>query len=519
MSRQDLHTNTLTRVLLNLKDTSGKGITFIKGNAEEEVLYYDQLIREAMQVLGSLQQRGIQSGDELILQVEDNRTFIILFWACIFGKIIPVPLSTGNQDDHKLKLLKVYQTLNRPWLVCDQQQLDRLEKYATENDHTDLFKTIRQNTFAPGELESAEQPGIIQKTDTADIAYIQFSSGSTGEPKGVILTHANLVANITDIASRSGVDADDRMLSWMPLTHDMGLICFHLTGVIAAAAQYLMPTTLFVRRPVLWIEKANEHKISLLYSPNFGYSYFLAAFNSASGEAAGWDLSSIRIIYNGAEPISHELCERFIHTLGQYGLRATAMYPGYGMAEASVAVCLPNPGDPMRSYNVNRKSLKTGKKIKLVDKDESGVSFMEVGYPIPQCRVRIADDNDNELKDECLGNIQIAGANVTAGYYNNEAATEKVITTDGWLRTGDLGFFINGRLVITGRAKNIIILYGQNYYPQDIERAVEQVQGIGPGKVVACGVKNPSSWKEELVLFILFKEKLPQFVALIRSYR
>jgi tyrocidine synthetase-3 len=519
MSHQDLHINTLTRVLLSLKNASGKGITFIKGNAEEDVLYYDQLIQEAMQTLGSLQQRGINNGDELILQVEDNRQFILLFWACLLGRIIPVPLSTGSQDDHKLKLLKVYRTLNRPHLVCDKQQLERLEKYADENDYTDLFQIVRRNSFAPEELESTTQPGIVQEADAADIAYIQFSSGSTGEPKGVILTHANLVANITDIASRSGVGADDRMLSWMPLTHDMGLICFHLTGVIAGVGQYLMPTALFVRRPVLWIEKANEHKISLLYSPNFGYSYFLAAFNDTSDAAAGWDLSSIRVIYNGAEPISHELCERFIHTLGRYGLRNTAMYPGYGMAEASVAVCLPNPGDPMRSYIVDRKSLKTGKKIKLVDKGESGVSFMEVGYPIPQCRVRITDDNDNELKNGCLGHIQIAGANVTAGYYNNEAATEKVITTDGWLRTGDLGFFINERLVITGRAKNIIILYGQNYYPQDIERAVEQVKGIGPGKAVACGVKNPSSWKEELVLFIMFKEKLSQFVALLPALR
>jgi len=520
MNRQDLHTDTLIGVIMQLQHTSNKGVTFISGNAEEEVLPYDQLLQEAMRMLGALQQRGIHTGDELILQVEDNRKFIVLFWACLLGKIIPVPLSTGSQDDHKLKLIKVFQNLHQPYLICDRLQLERLEKYAAANAQDTVFSAIEKNTLLLEEFTAADHPGIVCEVTPRDIAYIQFSSGSTGEPKGVILTHANLVANISDIAFRSDVTADDRMLSWMPLTHDMGLICFHLTGMIAGAAQYLMPTALFVRRPILWIEKASEHRISLLYSPNFGYSYFLTAFNNLLRENIKWDLSAVRIIYNGAEPISHELCDRFISTLGQYGMPATAMYPGYGMAEASVAVCLPDPGNPLRSYNADRTSLQTGKKVKLVTpEDKTAVSFMEVGYPIPQCRVRIADDDDNVMEQGVLGNVQITGANVTAGYYNNPVATGKIFTPDGWVRTGDLGFFQNERLVITGRAKNIIILNGQNYYPQDIERAAERVEGVGPGKIVACGVKNPGSWKEELVVFVLFKDKLPQFVSLLAVLR
>lgn len=519
MDRSNKDFDTLIPAIKAHGQSSDRGITFINSSTEERFVSYVQLYEKAVFALGKLQQMGLSTGDQVIIQLEDNETFIIMFWACILGGIVPAPLSTGNQDHHMHKLMEVAEVLDNSRLICEPGQVQRLEKFAAKQGHQKIFKKIVKQVIQIDHVLKHKEAGTICKAKPSDIAYIQFSSGSTGAPKGVVLTHQNLVCNTGDIASRSQIKETDRMLSWMPLTHDMGLICFHLTGVVSGINQYLMPTALFIRRPLLWIEKASEHKASLLYSPNFGYSYFLSAFQSYKAEKA-WDLKAVKLIYNGAEPISMELCQRFMEALSTYGLSATSMFPGYGLAEASVAVCLPTVGDELKDYTLDRKKLKTGEKIEILEGGhQDGISFMEVGRPIDHCEVRIADDNDQPLEACSIGHIQIKGGNVTSGYYNRPEATNQLFTKDGWLRSGDLGFMIDGKLVVTGRNKNIIIVNGQNFYPQDIERACESIEGIDLGKIVACGIVDKESSKEELILFVLFKGKDEKFFGLASELR
>ena len=222
----------------------------------------------------------------------------------------------------------------------------------------------------------------------------------------------------------------------------------------------------------------------------------------------------------GAEPISWKLCQRFIDTLIPFGLGEDTIYPGYGLAEASVAVALPDPGDKIKVHKLSRNTLRIGQSVEATNDEGLVVSFVETGYPIRNCEVRILDEAGNEVEDKVIGKIMIRGGNVTSGYYLNPKATSKLIKEDGWVETGDLGFFIAGRLVITGRAKNMIIINGQNYYPQDIERVVEtEFPDLQGGKVVACAARNELDGREELLVFFQYRGKPNTCVELVKGIR
>ncbi|MBD0256622.1 MAG: AMP-binding protein, partial [Cytophagales bacterium] len=502
----------------NIAFLEDKSITFIEGHAQERTLTYKEILDHALRVLHHLQAKGIRKDDELVIQLEDNLSFIVVFWACLLGGIRPVPLSVGSQDAHRQKLFTIWPLLKNPSFISNDAVLARLDKYVPDPGVPTALEGIKRAFVSAEDAQAESTEGIIEDVAPGDIALIQFTSGSTGEPKGVTLTHENLMANTRDIVVRSAISPGDAMLSWMPLTHDMGLICFHLTGLVAHVNQFLMPTALFIRRPALWLEKASQHKVSLLYSPNFGYQYVLSALEATA--PAAWDLSAVRLIYNGAEPISADLCDRFLQTLAPAGLSGSVIYPGYGLAEASVAVTMPKPGAGVTQHWLQRQKLNLGDQVQFVPGPEhpGGVSFVEVGYPIDHCQVRISGNQDEPLAERTIGHIQIKGSNVTCGYYCNPDATRKTLTSDGWLRTGDLGFMRAGKLTITGRHKNIIILNGQNYYPQDLERMVQEVEGAELGKVVACGT-NTGNAEDELVIFVLNKKALEDFVPIAMKIR
>lgn len=512
--------DTLTAALRALRVTTERGVFVIRSSKEEEFLSYAELYTNACYTLTNLRNHGVRSGDELMIQIDDSKEFLVLFWACLLGGIIAVPLSTGVQEQQKSKVLNVTATLHNPYWVGSDESLERIRKIPQDGDAAaaKLAAYIQERSIRLADVfvhRVAAEPVAVSADRTA---YIQFSSGSTGTPKGVVLTHGNLIANTSSIIERTCISPDDSMLSWMPLTHDMGLICFHLSGLVAGVNQHIMPTALFIRTPLLWLEKASEHRINYLYSPNFGLQYLLSAFD---GYTPTWDLSAVKSIYNGAEPISAALCQLFVQTMQPYGMGMDVIFPGYGLAEASVAVTLPNPGESVVSHVVSRRSLQIGNPVEQLSDatDADALTLVEVGFPIPRTEVRIADDTDTALPDGSVGHIQIRGENVTGGYYNNPEATLNAFTTDGWLRTGDLGYSQKGRLTVTGRLKELIIVNGQNYYPHDIERVAQKVPGIELGKVVATSHWNAQLNKEEVLLFVLFKKQPEQFVPLAKALR
>jgi len=501
---------------IRTNQNSNKGIIFISGDNDEKYLGYDELFSEAGKILNVLQSNGLKPGFELVFQIEDNEKFICIFWACILGKIIPVPVAVGNNDEHRLKLLKIWTILNNPFLITDKKVLSGIETFATSNSLSKEFEEIKVRTIYFDEMDSSYFTGQIVEADLKDIAFIQFSSGSTGDPKGVVLTHKNLLTNINAIIECAKVTTNDKSLSWMPLTHDMGLIGFHLTALVAKIDQYIMPTNLFIRRPTLWIKKVNEHRISSTSSPNFGYRYFLSSFKPEIAE--GWDLSCIRLVFNGAEPIFADLSEEFLNKMEEYKLNKKSMFNVYGLAEACLAVTFPPTNEGIVSINVDRNRLSIGAKI-IENTNENSIRLVDLGYPVTDCNIRICDDENKTLAERTVGYIQIKGNNVTSGYYNNNEATSKMISQDGWLNTGDLGFIWNGRLIFSGRAKDIIFVNGQNYYPHDIEKIAEGVEGIELGRIAACGVFNKELQRDSLLLFVLFKKKTEEFVSLAVELR
>jgi acyl-CoA synthetase (AMP-forming)/AMP-acid ligase II/acyl carrier protein len=503
---------TLTE-MLDHRSRGALAIGYVEGENAEKALPLSQLRRRALGILHHLQRMGAQPGDLLILHVASNEQFLDAYWACIYGGIVPVPVAVGISDEHKHKLLRIARQLGEPLLYTDRKLRDRLAAFAAEQGETALWTALERRTFLVDQLDDISREGTPARIAAEQTAFIQFSSGSTSEPKGVVLTHGNLLANMEGARLAADFGEQDVSLSWMPLTHDMGLIGFHLMIMYAGAHQYLMPTDLFVRRALLWIKVASEKRVTLTCSPNFGYRHFLRALGDKTLE--GVDLASVRMIFNGAEPISVDLADEFLDRLAPYGLRRTAMYPVYGLAEASLAVTFPQPGSAFRYLTVDRRSLGVGSRAQPVAADDpNALKLMCEGKPIPYASVKLVDDAGAEVAPDHVGHLLIRGDNVTRGYFRNPEASAAAIDAEGWLRTGDLALWHEGELHVTGRSKEILFVNGQNYYPHDLEALLQRENGLELGKVAAAGVRNPRAPTDDLVLFVLHRGDMAEFVPL-----
>jgi len=506
---------TLTALIEANRTTSGQ-LTYLEGERESYTMSFAGLYERALGILHRLQRLGLKPGDKLIVFLSTNEPFIDAFWAAILGGIIPVPVAPGLSDEHRHKLLRIARKLGTPYLYSERRLLERIGSFAAERGEQAEFEALRNRVFLVDELDALSRSGKPYRAAPSDTAFIQFSSGSTSEPKGVVLTHANLMANICGASEAAGFSAQDVSLSWMPLTHDMGLIGFHLTMFANRIHAHLMPTELFVRRPLLWLQLATRVRASILCSPNFGYRHYLKVL--AEREPSGLDLSAVRLIFNGAEPISAELCDEFMRRLEPAQLRRDAMFPVYGLAEASLAVSFPTPGSPYRVRGLDRHRLSVGAQAQVLDAgDRDALQLISVGRAIPNTEVRIASEEGAAVAPGSVGHIQIHGDNVTHGYFEDAAANAAAFTADGWFRTGDVGLMLDHELYITGREKEILFVNGQNYYPHDLERMVEDVPGLELGKVVVAGVRPLAAVSEELVVFVLHRGSVQDFVPLARE--
>ncbi|WP_212003967.1 non-ribosomal peptide synthetase/type I polyketide synthase [Chitinophaga sp. HK235] len=513
MKKQDTPA-TLSAMLIRLKDVKDKGITFIGRGNQEEFLSYGQLYADALSWMHYLQEQGLHSGDELVLQVEDNKTFLQIFWACILSAIVPVPASVAYHTENVTKLTRISAFLNHPFLVTNRPHYEKLcgQKNTDRN-----FEEHFDRVLFTEDMKHAGREGKIYPVTADMIAFLQFSSGSTGDPKGVTLTHANVIANIRGSLLTNGWNEKDSTLSWMPLTHDMGLICFHLYPLYIGIQQYIMPTDLFIRAPLVWLQKISTHRVTITGSPNFGYKYYLNQFSEH--KASDLDLSCLRIINNGAEPISAALCRRFTDTMKRCGLHPDAIRTGYGLAEATLKVTFKRSFPLLKTILVNRKMLTLGNCVITHDSvqpmpSESTLELVNVGEPITGMDIRIYDEQDNILPEGYMGLIRVKGDSVTRKYYNNAAATDASISKDGWLNTGDTGFMWEGCLYVAGRVKDIIFVNGANVYPHDIENTLEQLEGIDTGKVVACGIPDKETGVEAIVIFVVHKASVEAFIPL-----
>lgn len=513
-------TNPLTAdtlsALMELNRSVPRAITYLEGERESRDVRFGALYERALGILHHLQRLGARPGDKLILLLGSNEPFIDAFWAAVLGGIVPVPIAPGISDEHRHKLLRIARKLGSPFLYTEQRLLDRIEAFALSHGEQSTYEALRRRTFLVDELDDVSRAGKPHRVVPADPAFIQFSSGSTSEPKGVVLTHANLMANIRAATEIARLNSEDISLSWMPLTHDMGLIGFHLMVFANRMHSHLMPTDLFVRRPLLWLQFASRIGATLLCSPNFGYRHYLKVL--AERELGELNLAAVRLIFNGAEPISVELCEEFLTRLAPAGLKRESMFTVYGLAEASLAVSFPPPQIPLRATCFNRHQLSLGTAVQTVGAgDRDGLQLVSVGRAVPYCEVRIADEAGAALPDEHVGHILIRGTNVTPGYFDDAAANAATFTAERFLRTGDLGVVHAGDLYITGRHKEILFVNGQNYYPYDLERITEDLPGLELGKVVVAGVRPAGTEADQLIVFILHRGEIAEFAPLARQ--
>src|SRR5271170_5191313 len=495
-----------------------RAVTYVEGENSERRVPYGDIHQRALGILYHLQALGAQRGDKMIIFLSNNEQFLDGFWAAVCGGITPVPLAVGISDEHRHKLLRVARTLagpgsllGKPLLYTDAKSLERLGALAAEVGESAIFEDLKARSFLVESITDISRPGKLHRPDPSDLAFIQFSSGSTSEPKGVMLTHGNLIANIQGATAVGKYNDADVTLSWMPLTHDMGLIGFFLMQFANRVHINLMPTELFVRRPLLWLQVASKKRATVTCSPNFGYRHFLKVLGNRKLDAV--DLSSLRLIFNGAEPISVDLCNEFMRTLAYTGLKRRAMYPVYGLAEASLGVTFPTPDSDYRWVRVNRRKLGLGSTVEINPADGRDVlELMCVGRVIPNTELRIADDSRSAVPEGEVGHILIRGASVTRGYFGDPEATALAIDADGWVDTGDLGFLHEGSLYIAGRSKEIIFVNGQNYYPYDLENIAQRAPGLDLNKLVAAGVARPDSQGEELVVFVLHRGSSTEFL-------
>ncbi|WP_394850185.1 SDR family NAD(P)-dependent oxidoreductase [Pendulispora brunnea] len=482
------------------KHTSKPGIVFVQPDDSENVLSYEEVRARAIVRLGALQRAGLKEGDRALLLTGDSAQFIVDFWACVYGGIVPAPLiypsSLVVMSEPLRKMAAVWDQLGRPTIIGDSAAA------AQESKLQELVGAPDCRILALEELEDAARPGEIRPLRDLDrVAFIQYSSGSTGRPKGVMLTHRNLLTNLEGIVDALELTEADVFLGWMPYFHDMGLIGFHFTPLAMCIKQVNLSPLRFVKYPLKWLEKMHQHRATISGSPNFGYQRVLDRVSPA--DLQGLDLSCVRAIVNGAEPISWRVMKEFQERLACCGLHENAVQPVYGMAEACLAVTFSPIGSHHLRHSLDRKQLARHGAVVDIDGDgDACIQIPDEGVPVGGVGVRIVDEHDRVLPQGRVGHIQIHGENVTRGYFENPEANAALFAEGTWLRTGDIGFMRHGRLSVTGRAKDIIFVNGQNFFAFDVEECAAAVPGVAEGKVVAVGWHDDKAGCERVALFV-----------------
>jgi fatty-acyl-CoA synthase len=474
-------------------------------DGRETTLSCGRLWREAAAVAGALAEKGITRGQTVALMLPTSVDFLVAFQGILIAGAVPVPIYPP------VRLDRLEEYAHRQAAILADAEVRTLITVARAKAIADLFrssvKSLASVTTVP-ELAARGASWGKPGGGPEDAAFIQYTSGSTGSPKGVFLTHANLLANIEAIARGLEARPTDVGVSWLPLYHDMGLIgswLFCLTKGIPIAIQSPLS---FLARPERWLWAIHERRATLSPAPNFAYELCVRRIKDEAIE--GLDLSSWRCALNGAEPVSPETLERFVARFSRFGFRPEAMLPVYGLAENAVAVAFPPPGRRPRIDRVAREPFGTeGRAVAASDGDSSALRFVSVGRALPGHDVKILDDAGREVGERVVGRLAFRGPSMTSGYYRKPEATAAIRLEDGFLDSGDLAYVADGEIYIAGRSKDLIIKGGRNLVPQEIEEAATAVTGIRRGCVVAMGVAHAELGTERLVVVAETREEDP----------
>ncbi len=476
--------STLADALDRLPGGDKRGFRFLTTEREDKYFPWEALRAEAHRRAAFLAATGLRKGDTVALVCPENHEFVLTFLACAVGGFVAVPIFPGatfKVTDHYVDTLEhIVRAAHAKVLVCISKNVEVVEKLKAREATQNLIVLVADRDFA-GQPPPFSPPVVTPE----DLCFLQFTSGSTNKPKGVMIRHRNLVANTTAFLGPSGLarTPEDLGVSWLPLFHDMGLIGFVLGTLIVDLPVVLFQTSTFVRMPRLWLELITKHRGTITYAPNFAYD--LLTKRVTEKDLAALDLSSLRVAGCGAEPIRARTLQDFAAKFAPAGFDAKALLPSYGMAESCLAITFHQRGTPMVVDRVDPAELRKGRAVP--SSAEDAAPQVSCGVPFPGHEVAIVDEAGQPLGERQVGQILSRGPSVNDGYYENVEATAESFK-EGWLWSGDLGYRAEGNLYICGRVKDLVIVNGANHYPQDIEWVVGDIEGVRRGNVVAFSV-------------------------------
>ncbi|MUM18460.1 fatty acyl-AMP ligase [Mycobacterium sp. CBMA271] len=487
----------VTALQANAASTT-RGLTFVGDDRSEVLVPFAEMLGDVARGAGALAAHGVEPGDRVALVVPDIREFVTGFLATVWLGAIPVPLypptSLGKQDAYLDFLESVLSSSGSRGLIVPQWVDEVLSLSAKFGEQ--VAAVVYTETITTGGDYIDAAPRTADQT-----TFLQFTSGSTGKPKAVQVTDASLWANAHSFLSNLRcLEAQkyptERLVSWLPLYHDMGLIGHFLSVVLFGLQATYLPTFAFLRDPGIWLDAVSRHRGTVSFAPNFA---FALTVKKAVVPETGWNFSGMRVFGCGAEPINADVLDAFIEAYGPHGLKEEAVMPAYGMAEATLAITFDSFGSRFQRLAISGAAYRNEGLVLPAAVGDDVLTFVSCGAVLDDRHgVRIVDDAGHELGAGRVGDVQFHGPSVAAGYFENDEATQNAFGADGWLRTGDRGFIVDGNLYVTGRKKDILVVNGRNYDPQQVEWAVEEVPGIRKGNVVAFSV--PGDITEQVVI-------------------
>lgn len=465
------------------------GANFYSGRGKlSMVLPYRTLRLQALALARRLQSLHLERGARVAVVAETNPDFLRFFFACQYAGLVPVALpaslNLGGHEAYVSRLRGLLRGCEASVAMASSQFLPLLREAAVD------IKLVFLGTPAAFD-ELPERQGELQRSGPTEIAYLQYTSGSTSFPRGVVITQEAVLSNLVGVTNH-GIDmqADDRCVSWLPFYHDLGLVGCMLATVATQRSIDYIDTRDFAMRPRRWLELMTATRATISCSPPFGYE--LCSRRLRPEDVAQYDLSAWRIAGIGAEPIHTQLTDRFAKLLAPAGFDPRAFVPCYGMAESSVAISFSPVGQGVIVDLVDADHLAQHLRVSPANANTNRVSgFVRCGAPLPGHEVSIRDEQGNTLPDLHVGRIKVRGPSVMSGYFKQPEQTRKVLSPDGWLDTGDLGYLVDGSIVVTGRHKDMIIINGRNIWPQDIEHIVVQQPELRSMDVSAFCVPGP----------------------------
>jgi len=496
-----------------------------EGATRDLTLTFGELYTAAKRVAAELARRGVPAGGRVAMMLPTSRAFFVSYAGILLAGAIPVPIYPPFRAD------RIEEYASRQAAILNNAEVCLLLTFRRAEAVAHLLKprvgSLAAVVDAEKLMDAADKapppaPGALpvhlsgnRTRKSTDIALLQYTSGSTGDPKGVVLTHANLLANMRAIGEAVQLGPGDVGVSWLPLYHDMGLIGAWLTLLHYGVPVAVMSPLAFLTRPEKWLWAFHKHRGTIAAAPNFAYE--LCVRKIADKDIEGLDLSSWRAALNGAEPVNPETLERFAARFARYGFRREAQLPVYGLAEAALAVTVPPLNRGPLVDRVEREALTTHGSAVPAEQSAAGsiISFVSSGSALPGHEVRIVDAKGNEVTDRTEGFLWFRGPSATSGYYKNPAATEKLFPTGAanggsefaWVNSGDRAYRADGEIYVTGRVKDIIIKGGRNLYPHEVEELAARVDGLRKGCIVAFGLADEGSGTEKLVVVAEVRER------------